>query len=126
MTRDQALRQAVKRWGKSAYVQARERLSSPESRAAAGDTVKAARARIDAIDVEIRERLALLDWYQALQAERKAERAKMAAVGANAMYYKFSVGKVSNVGGMAFYSVGGQGDTWEQAFAQADGKRSTT
>lgn len=120
MTREQALKEARKRFGKDARIQVYDKCSSPEARGDALATVKAARARIEAIEAEIAERLKALDWYQALRAEQKAERETIKSIGNAAMYYKFNVGKVSNVGGLSFYHVDGQGDTWEQAFAQAD------
>lgn len=116
MTNDQALKQATKRWGKRAAVRNAGHFSSPDRRAAASEKATTARARIKAIDQEIAERLKALDWYQALTGERK-ELQKVASENSGmAMFHRFSVGK--NMG--LFFEVLGSGDTWEEAFAQAD------
>ena len=120
MTRDKALREAQRRWGKKALIRAYDRISSPEERAEAREYFDAAKARIEAIDREIADRLAALDWYQALKAERAAMvKDKQTHIG-RMSYYKFTVGRDSM--GIAF-AVEGQGDTWEMAFAQADARK---
>jgi hypothetical protein len=119
MTREQAIREGRKRWGKRAIVRAGEALSSPEQRAEAMDRLKRNRARRDEIDREVQARLNTLDWYRAAQAERKACLQEVSQTQGWASYYKFSVGLDI---GIAF-SVEGQGDTWEEAFAKADPKR---
>jgi hypothetical protein len=116
MTRDQAIKQAIKRWGKRAIVRACQTLSSPEKRADAGERFRAAKDRIDAIDAEIKDRLAALDWYQSLTTERRMLRLAQNVAAAERCHYKFAVGRDT---GIAFH-VCGQGDTWEQAFAAAD------
>ena len=123
MTREQAQREATKRWGKQACIRASESLSSPEKRTAAKAMRDAGKARIEAIDAEIKKRLLELDWYTALLAEKKNLRDKWGQVKGTGdlSYYKFSVGKDV---GYAFH-VCGSGDTWEEAFAQADGKART-
>lgn len=123
MTRDKAQREAVKRWGKQGIVRASESLSSPEKRAAARKLFDASKARIAGIDAEIKERLAQLDWYQALLAEKRSLKDQWGQIQGTGhlSYYKFSVGKDI---GYAFH-VCGNGDTWEEAFADADEKAGT-
>jgi len=120
MTRTQAIKEAQKRWGKKALVRAHEQLSSPERRADAAAQLTDAAARIEAIDREVAERLAVLDWYQALIAERKTLRAQKETANSWRSYYKFSVGQDAH--GFAFMVLG-KGDTWEEAFADADKHR---
>lgn len=116
MTNDQAMKQAAKRWGKKALVRNAGHFSSPERRAEAHEKTTTARARMKAIDREITERLKTLDWYQALTNERK-ELQKVASENSGiAMFHRFSVGRNAGL----FFEVLGSGDTWEEAFAQAD------
>lgn len=115
MTRTQAAREARKRWGLKGIIRAYEAWSSPEKRAAALQRLQANRARREAIDKEIAERLALLDWYRQLQDERRACVKAVSEAQGQCGYYKFNVGKDI---GYAF-EVEGQGDTWEEAFGKA-------
>ena len=119
MTRDQALKEARKRWGDKAIIRAYDSLSSERKRETAAALFDEAKARIEAIDAEIKARLEALDWYQALLAERRLlVKQKQDNLGEK-LYKKFAVGKDSS--GIAFH-VCGQGDTWEEAFAEADRK----
>jgi hypothetical protein len=92
-------------------------LSSPERRAAADARFQEAKARIEAIDAERKARLEALDWYQALMAERHEMVRQKETNQWERSYKKFSVGKDSM--GIAFH-VCGQGDTWEEAFTNAE------
>lgn len=121
MTREQAMKEARKRWGARAMIRAHERLSSPEQREAAAAEVRAMKDRRDAIEREINERLAALDWYQQLTAERKDVVKNIEQNRWRQAYYKFAVGSDM---GFAFH-VRGSGDTWEQAFANATSELST-
>jgi hypothetical protein len=118
MTREQALAQARKRWGKTAYIRAYDGigLSSPESREEATARLRARRERVKAIDAEIDARLATLDWYVALKDERKMLTKGISEEGWQASHYKFLVGTCNGIG----FAVQGQGDTWEEAFRAAD------
>lgn len=118
MTNDQAMKQAKKRWGSKALVRNAGRFSSPERRAEASEKTTAARNRIKAIDQEIAERLKVLDWYQALTSERKELQKTASENSGMAMFHRFSVGKNIGIG----FEVLGSGDTWEEAFAQADAR----
>lgn len=116
MTNQQAMKQATKRWGKQALIQNGGHFSSPERRAEAGEKAKSARARMKEIDQEISDRLKALDWYQALTSERR-ELQKVASDNSSlALRYRFQVGRNTGL----FFEVLGSGDTWEQAFEQAD------
>lgn len=117
MTNQQAAAKAKKRWGKAFYVRNGESFSSPDKRKAALDTVLSARARKKEIDDEVQRRLNEMDWYQELQKERRecVERARKTEGYAH--YYRFSVSRQTAMG---FHEILGQGDTWEEAFAQAD------
>lgn len=118
MTNDAAKREARKRWGKSAYVRNAESSSSPEKRDKKREEFLAAKAEIEAIESEIKERLSKLDWYQELlKRKRELCKTKDSAQGYS-HYYRFSVGKSNSL----FNEILGQGDTWEQAFEKANGK----
>jgi hypothetical protein len=116
MTRQQAQKEAQKRWGKRAMIRVGELLSSPDKRAEAQAILKRNRERRDAIDHEVNERLNAMDWYRELMAERKACVRAVSEAQGWAAYYKFKVGRDV---GIAF-SVDGCGDTWEAAFADAE------
>jgi hypothetical protein len=115
MTRQQAEREAKKRWGARAMIRAGEALSSPEKRAEAFAKIKASRERKEAIDREVKERLAAMGWYQALMAERQECLRVVSQTQGWASYRKFAVGR--DIG--TAFSIEGQGDTWEEAFAAA-------
>ena len=116
MTRQQAFKEANKRWGRRGLIRANESVSSPERRETASAKVQGLRQRKKEIDAEISERLAGLDWYQALTAERRAAVEAIRKTEGHAFYKKFSVGQNE----LGMFWVKGQGDTWEEAFADAD------
>jgi hypothetical protein len=95
----QALKEAVTRWGKTAAVNDRGRkcASTPEKRAAAG--------------AKLREMKALPD------AEKKLRRKERDEYFSESYRYRYIVGKIEL--GM-FFSIEGSGDTWEEAFKEAD------
>lgn len=117
MTNQQAIAKAKKRWGAKFSVRAGQSFSSPERRTQARDTVVQARDEIKQIDEEVARRLKELDWYQELQTRRRKCREHVSNTEGLAHYYRFSVGTQNGV----FFSVAGQGDTWEEAFAKANG-----
>lgn len=118
MTREQAQRQAVKRWGKRAYIRAENGLSSPEARAAASERWASTSTELEAVEKELANRLKACDWYQELTGKIRNLRKAKSEQGWFRHYYKFAVGEL-HIG----FHVEGQGDTWEEAFAQADAKR---
>ncbi|HEX7330355.1 MAG TPA: hypothetical protein VF290_02580 [Pyrinomonadaceae bacterium] len=119
MTNQQAMKQAAKRWGKQAMIENNGHFSSPERRTAAGEEAKTARSRIKEIDREIADRLKALDWYQALTSERRELQKVASSSSSLALRYRFQVGRNTGL----FFEVLGSGDTWEEAFKQADGRR---
>jgi hypothetical protein len=116
MTRHEATRAAAKRFGAKAHLRIRDGRTSPELREASISTLRVRRERVKAIDAEIAARLAALDWYRDLQAERRELTAAITMSLGNVAAYKFAVGKIEGIG----FHVYGQGDTWEEAFAAAD------
>ncbi len=104
MNTKQALAQARKRWGKKAVVQDIKLDTSPERREQA------------------RKRYAELKDLKgdALTPELKKERDNIRSWQ---WTFRFAVGRIESIAGAfeAFW-VKGQGDTWEQAFAEADAK----
>lgn len=118
MTNAQAKTRAKKQFGSSFYIRAGESLSSPERREQARATVKQANDRIKEIDDEIRRRLEELDWFRELTGEKRGLRKTISKTEGNAFYYRFSVGTQNG----SFAAIAGTGDTWEEAFAQAEAK----
>lgn len=116
MTNQQAAAKAKKRWGNRFYVRNSGHMSSPERRSEALRVVQEARARQKEIDDEVRRRMKEMDWYQELCKERRQCVETISKTEGNAHHYRFSIGKS---GGM-FTEIIGSGDTWEEAFAQAD------
>ena len=116
MTRDQAMREARKRWGKNAIIEMRNQgVSSPEAREEATAKRDAHQAVYEALVKEKNDRLAQLDWLQELNAQIKAVGKLKSDESWRTHYYRFSVG--NSMLGLAFM-VQGQGDTWEEAFAK--------
>lgn len=93
-----ALKAAQKRWGKRAMVQDAKHPSDAETQAKASAELK-----------RLRDTLT--------ETERYERRKEIMALRDVALYYRYSVGYVA-MG--AFFSVEGQGHTWEEAFAKAD------
>jgi hypothetical protein len=120
MTNEQAKKQAQKRWGKKYAVRNSGHISGQERRDAASEKIRQLRADKDAIDNEITERLKACDWYQSLK-RRQGELAKeIQNTIPEAHRHRFDVGRIGGVSGFQFFEVLGSGDTWEEAFAQAD------
>lgn len=81
MDPNEALKEATKRWGKSAAVDFKKK------------------------------------------ALPKAERDKLPKKDPRRLTTPCSVGKIVSIGGISFFSVEGSGDTFEEAFAEADRRR---
>ena len=121
MTRVQAQRELAKRWGKRGYWRVGNGLSSPERRAnaqAGVDSTRAARAELEA-EIKRREDAAGIPELRE-RVKALAQTIRETALG-DANYYKFKVGFIDNVIGA--FNIIGYGDTWEEAFADADRKR---
>lgn len=116
MTNQQAASKAKKRWNGRAYIRAGQDFSSPERRDKNREQYKTARAELEAIEADIKQRLSELDWYQELRTKQRKLRKVADAAQSEALYHRFSVGK----SGSMFTEIFGQGDTWEEAFAEAD------
>ena len=99
MNRTQAMKEAARRWGKDGGIKDYGKPTKPEHRAAADAELKALRARVG---------------DRAMTKEERAERDRLLGI---ALHYRYMVGKV--VMGL-FFSVEGQGDTLDAAFADAD------
>jgi hypothetical protein len=118
MTRDEAAKQAKKRWGTKAYWRVGQHTTSPEQRAAALEALRAARDEKEQRVKALQERLNATDWYVEAQAEISRLRQVIATTQGECNHYKFSVGR--SVGWAN--EITGTGDTWEQAFADADAR----
>lgn len=116
MKLQQAQKEAQKRWGKTGFARMNESSSSPERREKARVIVRESRERINAINAEIQERLNALPWYQELIAERQKMNKAIRDTEGGSLYYKFQVGSA----GSLFATIHGSGDTFAEAFAQAD------
>jgi hypothetical protein len=120
MTRDIALREAQKRWGKRAMIRAGDKVTSAYRREIARAGAIRVKEQQDELIRERDERLKALDWLQQMNTEIAALGKQRNELLALSHHYKFSVGSVDNIIG-AFH-IKGQGDTWEAAFDAAVGK----
>jgi hypothetical protein len=119
MTREEAFTKAARMFGKAGRLWlGRHGLSSPERRAEAAEQREQLKGELASVDAEIKERLAATEWYQALLDRRRTIRDQLDQADHNADYYRFSVGRAE---GFADF-IAGKGDTWEQAFADAESK----
>jgi len=118
MTREQAQREAKRRWGAKAKLTAGERQTSPERRQAAKDRRDAIDAEREAIKADIARRLAELPWYAEAQARLHALYVERRPLEFEPHHYRFRVGTSNGL----FNTILGEGDTWEEAFAAADRK----
>jgi hypothetical protein len=102
MNRSQALKEAVRLWGKKAGVQddGPTRPSSPELRAAAS------------------ARLKELNAARTKDETREARKERMELLGQSG-HYRYQVGTVMSMCGLSGFFIRGQGDTWEEAFEKA-------
>jgi hypothetical protein len=106
MTRNEAFAELERRWGKNARCEVGNTLSSPERRQAAADQAQPLEAERDA-----------------LRARYEDIRRQLTSIDTRRRYHKFVVGFVRNPGAaLEMFMVEGKGDTWEEAFADADTK----
>lgn len=116
MTNSKAAAQAKKRWGNAYYIRSGQSMSSQRQRDINREELRSARAELESIESEIKQRLSELDWYQELRRRQRELRKKANTAQCSALYHRFSVGKT----GAMFTEILGSGDTWEEAFAEAD------
>jgi predicted RNase H-like HicB family nuclease len=109
MNQRQAMKEAKRRWGDKACLRDTKRPSSAEEREEANARLQEARAALK----------------EATPENRKERRAALDKELTIALRYRYSVGYVGGIPamGIAFFSIQGQGDTWEEAFKQADSRR---
>lgn len=105
MNRSQALKEAVRRWGKNAAVEDKgaARASTPERRKAASAEGK-----------RIRE---------SIPKDRRPTREEREAIDrclGESYRFRYTVGNISTLGPFRAFHVRGHGDTWEEAFAAAE------
>lgn len=108
MTRAQALRKAIKLWGRTAAVRddGPDLASTPERRAAAAQKLR-----------ELRNTLPTGPWAGMTTEDRRARRKLSDDQFSESVRYRYTVGRIE-LG--LFFAVRGQGDTWELAFAAAE------
>lgn len=111
-----ALREARARWGAKAHIRASELPSSPQARDGARREVADLKARKTAIDKEITDRLAQLDWYIALTSESRALYQQINQRAYYVGHTRCAVGRHNGIG----FEVLGSGDSWAEAFTEAD------
>lgn len=124
LTMKTALAKAVALWGKRAAVQDTRRPSSPEKRAAASaalDAHRAAEPKIKPVqewapEITIGEYLVAFNEHRAAWKAWNVERDRLR--GEALAGKRYSVG----TSGRMFFTVLGSGDTWEEAFTDAEGK----
>lgn len=103
MNRSQALKEAVRLFGKNAAVRDLGRkfaTNEQERRAASAEY----RRLVDSLGTE----------------GKKQRRKELDDLFARSVRYQFTVGAISTLGPFRAFSVRGQGDTWEEAFAKVD------
>jgi seryl-tRNA synthetase len=125
MTRDQAFKKIRKLLGPKAAADVRGDISSPEKRERASESLKFLRTRREELDAKITARQKeLLDVpdFQALLEERRKLRKEVDSFQGEALHYKFMAGRISGVGGISFFHVEAQGDTWEEVIAKLEAK----
>lgn len=107
MNRAQALKAAVRLWGKGGAVKDNgpKFASNPERRAAASEELKKVRAAIPKDRRPTRE-----------------ERDEIDRLFGQAMMQRYSVGVIHSLMGLSAFWVKGCGDSWEEAFAAAEQK----
>jgi hypothetical protein len=124
VTRQEAVKRLEKLYGKGkAYYRIFAAITSPETRAAARAEIHTLTCKRDALDDEVQAWLNEQPFYQQKNAERKhivgelrkAERSGLAHA------YRFTIGK--SIGWAN--EITGEGDTWEEAFRQAESKSET-
>lgn len=122
MTRDHAIKAARKRYGKSAHIRAGERLSSPERREAADVERRALLAKRNEMNQDLDR---TTDPTRRAEVEAEIKRLNKAITEAAywATYRKFAIGQIAL--GM-FFAIDAEGDTWEEAFAEATRKQRET
>lgn len=117
MTREQAIRECKKRWGKKFLYRVGQSISSPQVRAVETARSNVITAEVKDINDDIAKRLRETPWYQELTAKKVAllkERQELKHLH----YYKFQVGHEQ----FGCFLIEGEGDTWEEAFAAVDRK----
>lgn len=120
MTDQQAKQQAKKRWGKKFAVRNAGHFSSADKRSEASNRVSELRAKKESLIREKDERLKALDWLTEINRKIVELNKEIQNEIPKTMFKRFDVGRVGGVAGMNFFEVLGSGDTWEEAFAQAD------
>ena len=105
MNANQALAQARKRWGKRAMIEDSKRDSSEKIRAEAKTELERLRATLT------KE-----------QQQEPENRKLIRELASKTWRYRYRVGSFSDFCGLGAFLVNGEGDTWEAAFAKADGR----
>jgi hypothetical protein len=116
MTRTEAMARGKRIFGAEFLYRVGEKLSSADDRESIRQQRRELVAEREAIDAEVKERLAQLDWYVALQKRRSDIFHALRYAEGRSSYFKFQVGKRE----MGAFWIKGQGDTWEDAFADAE------
>ena len=104
MSKSAALKEAVRRWGKSAGVR--------DIGAKLSRTAEQRRAA--------REALMELRGFIVTPEDRKFFKPFREWLVFDSLRERFTVGEISGAGGFRWFSVKGTGDTWEEAFQRAD------
>ncbi len=118
-TRKQALREALKRFGKKAAVQdgGWRAASAPEERESAKAELPSVRKQIAAIETRHKEELAPI--YKRHREELADLKKREGEIRGIMHCRQYSVGTISDFGGYQAFSVKGEGDTWDEAFEKA-------
>jgi hypothetical protein len=122
MTRQEAIKKLGRLYGKKAGYRVSGGASNADERAAARDASRELGALKRELDAQIEKRKAELlnvpDYVEMLKTREDIKKQINSATSL-LLSYKFTAGYVSSMG---FFHVEGQGDTWEEVFAQINEK----
>lgn len=121
MTRSEAMRRLEKLYGKGkAYYRMLQIITSPEIRAEALQELRDMRAKRDQLDKDVRTWLDAQPFYQVQMEQRRIFTGMIRDLEGRGIShaYRFTIGR--NIGWS--YEITGEGDTWEEAFHQAQTK----
>ena len=119
MTKTQAIIEARKRWGSAAEVMYSPKAPRKEEREKLIARLKAARMEREEVEKEINRRLAETPWWVELREKQRKLHQEIQHCQGYGNFYPCRVGKNESI----FRSILGEGDTWEEAFAQVDQRR---
>ena len=122
MTRAEALKKVRKLLGPKAAIEVKEGITSPDRRQAASEEGRIISAEVKALSDRMEGRRQMLlaadDLYQSLLKEYRALKKRHNELTGEMLRYRFTTGRINGAGGISFFHVDAQGDTWEEVIAK--------